>query len=74
MIAAVVVAGPGQRVLDAVLLFLEREQLLEGQHDLVVDGAAVVDDAVLGQVADGGVGGHADGALVRLLHPGEHAE
>ena len=39
----------GERVLDPVLLLLEGEQLLEGEDDLLVDGAPVVDDAVLSE-------------------------
>jgi hypothetical protein len=72
--AAVVVARSRQRIFDAVLLFLEVEELLEGQHHLVVDRAAMVDDAVLREVPDRGACGHADGPLVRLLDAGEHAE
>jgi hypothetical protein len=73
VLPAVVVGGLGQPVLDPVLLVLQGQELLEGQNDLGIDGAARVDDAVLRQVADGGVRGHADLALVRLLGAREHA-
>src|SRR5262249_371859 len=57
-----------------VLLVLEGEQLLEGEHDLVVDGPPLVDDPVLGQVANRRVRGHPDLARVRLFEPREHSQ
>jgi hypothetical protein len=74
MVAAVVVGGLREPVLYPVLLLLQRQQLLEGEDDLVVDRTAVVDDAVLGEVADGRVRGHADRSGVGLLEAREHAE
>ena len=67
VLAAVVVRRRCQAVFDLVLLLLEGDQLLERQHHLVMDDAPLVDEAVLGQVADGRVGGHPDGAGVGLL-------
>jgi len=74
---ALVVAVLGrvrELVLDRVLLVLERQQVLEGLLQLRPHRAAVVDDAVLGQVADRRVRGHPDAARVRLLEPGQHAQ
>ncbi len=63
-----------QLVLDLVLLRLQRQQLREREHHLGVHGASLVDDAVLRQVADGGVRCHANLARVRLFEAREHAQ
>ncbi len=73
-VVVAVLGRVGEGVLDAVLLLLQGEQVGEGEDHLLVNRAPVVDDAVLGQVADRGVRRHADLARVGLLDPGEHAQ
>ena len=64
----------GEGVLDAVLLFLQGQERGERLDDLFVHRPAAVDDAILGQVADGGVRGHADPARVGLFGARQHAQ